>query len=106
MRTLTFLALLSLSSIGAYGGLSDATSDSGQPLLTIPLSPSNAATSPSPNRPVGAIALGASSGGSARAATRDDDQLAANLATYVFLHKTWEDGLPVPIAARLSVCPE
>jgi hypothetical protein len=85
MRTLTFLVLLSLSSIGAYGELSDAMSDSG---------------------PVGALALGTFSGGPARAATRDDDQLTANLATYVFLHKAWENGLPVPTAARLSVCPQ
>jgi hypothetical protein len=74
MKTLTFLVLLSLSSIGAYGELSDAMSESGQPLFTI--------------------------------ATRDDDQLGANLATYVFLHKTWEDGLSVPTAPRLSVCPQ
>ena len=74
MRTLTFLVLLSLSSIESYGELSDAMSAYGEPLSTI--------------------------------ATRDDDQLAANLATYVFLHKTWEDGLPVPTTARLSVCPQ
>lgn len=73
MRPVTFLVLLSLSSMGAYGVLSDAMSDSGQPLFT--------------------------------SAARDDDQLAANLATYVFLHKSWEDGLPVPTPARLSVCP-
>ena len=81
MRTLTSLVLLSLSSIGAYGELSDAMSESGQPFYSRLLPP------PPPS-------------------TRDDDQLGANLATYVFLHKTWEDGLPVPTAPRLSVCPQ
>jgi|SRR6185295_1692403 len=106
MRTLTFLVLLSLGSVAAYGEFSGAMSDSGQPLFTIPLPPSNAAPAPSQDRPVGAIVLGPSAGSPARAATRNDEPVAANLAAYVLLHKAWEDGLAVPTAARSSVCPQ
>ena len=37
--------------------------------------------------------------------TRNDNRLAANLPTYVFLHKAWNENTS-PTAAGLSVCTE
>ena len=98
--------LLSLLSIVAYSGFSDALSGSGQPLFEMPASPAVAASPPSLNTPVGTIALDASSGRPAPGSTRNDDQLAGNLSTYVFLHKTWNESISAPTTAGVSVCSE
>lgn len=105
VKTLWFRVLLSLLPIVAYSGLSDALSDSGQPLSETPASPSIAATAPSLNTHVGAIALDTSSGGPPPGSS-GNNRLAANLSMYVFLHKTWNESLSAPAAAELSACPE
>jgi hypothetical protein len=106
MKTVWVCVLLSLLSIVAYSGFSDALSGSGQPLIEMPASPSIAATPPSLNTPVGAIALDASSGRLAPDSTGNDNNQTTDLSAYVFLHKTRNDRIPAPTTAGLRVCSE
>ena len=106
MMTVWACALLSLLSIFAYSGISNAVSGSGQPLTKMPASPSIAATSRSLNTPVGVIALDVSSPRQAPDSTGNDDNLAADLSAYVFLNQTWSDRIHAPATAGPSVCEE
>jgi len=106
MRTLRVCVLLSLLSIVAYSGLSGALSGSGRPLFELPASPSIAATPPSPNTPVGPIALDASDRGLAPDSTGNDANLAAGLSEYVFLHKARNEHIPEKTTAGVNVCAE
>jgi len=91
-------------SIAAYRGLPDALSGPGQPELEMPASPAIASTSPSPGSSAGGIALDASSANPAPDPTRDDDHLAENLSTLMFLHKTRDESGPVATTTRFGVC--
>jgi hypothetical protein len=84
MKT-AWVCVLALSSIVAYAQIAVALSD--EDLL-------------------GAIAFDAFPGRSASGSTRNDDQLAPGLAEYVFLHKTRDERVQLPVAARANVCPE
>ena len=106
VKTISAGVLLFLLSIVAYSRISDALSGAGEPLSEPRASPSIAAPPPSLNRPVGAIALDASSGRPAPGPTRNDNHLAANLSTYVFLHKTRNESISAPTTAGVSVCSE
>lgn len=88
MKTIWFCMLLSLLSILAYGGFSDALSGAGQPLSETPASQSIAASPQLLDTPVGPIALDASSGTRAPGTPGNDAGLAARLSEYVFLHET------------------
>lgn len=106
MKTISVCVLLFLLSIVAYSQISAALSGAGEPLSETRGSPSIASTPLSLNTPVGAIALDASSGRPAPGSTGNDNQLAANLSAYVFLHKTRNESIPAPTTAGLSVCSE
>jgi hypothetical protein len=105
MKTIGYCVLLASLSAVAYGGLADALSGAGQPLLRTPASPSVAATPLSLNMPVGPLALDASSGRRASGAPGNDAGLAARHSEYVFLHETRNARIPTK-AAGLSTCPE
>jgi hypothetical protein len=105
MKTIWFCMLLSLLSILAYGGFSDALSGGGQPLFETPASPSIAAPSQSLET-VGPVALDVSSGKRALGTPGNDAGLAARLSEYVFLHETRNERIPAKTAAGLSMCPE
>ena len=94
---------LFLLSIVAYSGFSDALSGIRQPVFEMAVSPSIVAALPSQNPPGEAIALDAASGEPAADSARNDSHLTAYLSTYVFLHKTSNESLPVPTIAGLSV---
>ena len=83
MKTVWVCGLFSLLSIVAYSQISVALSGAGHP--------------------VGAIALDASSGRPAPGSTRNDNQLAAGISEYVFLHKAWNESLSDPTGAGLGV---
>ena len=51
------------------------------------------------------LAIVASSGNPAPGSTRKDNP-EASLATYLFLHQTWNARAPAPTAAALNVCSE
>ena len=103
VKTIWTCVLLSLLSIATYSGFSGAQSGAGQLRSETPASPSIAGTPPSPNTPVGAIALDASSGRPTSGSTGDDNNQAAGLAEYLFLHKTWNETLSAPTTAELNV---
>ena len=102
MKTVWVCMLLVLLSTFAYSGFSDAPGGA-QPLFEMLASPSIAATHPS--APVGAIALDATSRSPAPGST-SNDHVAANLATYLFLHKTWNESISAPATGGSNVCPE
>jgi hypothetical protein len=114
VKTVWVCVLLSLLSIVAYGGISDALSGAGQSLSETPASQSSAATPPSLDTPVAAIALDAPSGSlrnrdtstpvRAPAPTNNGGNLAANLSEYVYLHETRNESISAPAAARFLVC--
>ena len=106
MKTIRFCVLLSLLSIIAYSGFSDALSGAGQPLFEMPVSPFIAATPPSLHTPVGAIALDGSSGRPVPGSTGNDKNLAANLSEYVYLHETRNEGIPAKATAGVNACSE
>lgn len=103
MRTIWLVATLSVLSIVAYSGWSDPLGGAGQPLPEMPVTPSIAATPPSYDAPVGLIAFDASSGDPARGSIGNDDTLAADLAEYVFLHKTSNESLSAATASGLGI---
>jgi hypothetical protein len=106
--------VLSLLSVAAFSGISDALSGAGQRLSEMPASPSIAATAP--QAPAGAMAIDASSGNPhnrnastpmrAPAATNDDRNLAAKLSEYVYLHQTRYEITSAPTAVELNMCTE
>ena len=104
--TVWVCVLLSLLSIVAYSGFSNALSGSGQPPIEVPASPSIAPTPQSLNTPVGPIALDASSNRPAPDSTRKDDNLAAGLSEYVYLHRTRDERIPAKTTAGINVCSE
>jgi len=106
MKTIWFCMLLSLLSILAYSGFSDAVNGAGQPLSEAPASSSIAATPRSLETPVGPIALDASSGRRAPGTSGNDAGLAARLSEYVFLHETRNERIPARTTAGSSTCPE
>lgn len=106
MKTIWDCVLLSSLSIVAYSGFSVALSGSVQLPSEMPASPSIAASPAALNAPVGAIALDASSGRPVLGSTPNDNYLAANLSTYLFFHKTWNENMSAPTPAGLSVCSE
>jgi hypothetical protein len=103
VKTIWFCVMLSLLSIVAYSGFSDALSGPWQPLSETPASLSIAAIPPPLNTPVGAVALNTSSGRPAPGSTGNDNDLAASLSEYVFLHKAWNESLSAPTGAGLGV---
>jgi hypothetical protein len=104
MKTIGYCVLLASLSAVAYGGLADALSGAGQPLLRTPASPSVAATPPL-NVPVGPLALDRSSDRRASGTSGNYAGLAARHSEYVFLHETRNARIPTK-AAGLSTCPE
>jgi hypothetical protein len=106
VKTISVGVLLFLLSIVSYSQISDALSGAGEPLSETRASSSIAVRPPSLNTPVGAIALDASSGRPPPGPTRNDNHLAANLSTYVFLHKTRNESISAPTTTRVSVCSE
>jgi len=80
MKTIWFCMLLSLLSILAYSGFSDAVNGAEQLLSEAPASSSIAATPQSLETPVGPIALDASSGRWASGTSGNDGGLAARLS--------------------------
>jgi hypothetical protein len=104
VKTLSVGAFLSLL-IAAISGLWAALSGAGQPLSQLAATPSLGSTPSSPNTPVSAIALDASSSiKPAQNSTRDDSRLTANLSTYVLLHRGWSGSASAPTASGLSSC--
>jgi hypothetical protein len=103
VKSIWVCALLCLLSIVAQSGFSDALSGPRQPQSAPPASPSIAATPPSLNTPVGAVALSASSGRPAPGSTGNENDLAAGLSEYMFLHKASTESLSAPTAAGLGV---
>jgi hypothetical protein len=85
MKTIWFCMLLSLLSILAYSGFSDALSDAGQPLSETPASQSIAVPPQSLDTPIAPIAF---SGTRAPDPPGNDAGLAARLSEYVLLHET------------------
>jgi hypothetical protein len=106
VKTLSVCVLLSLLSMAAFSGFSGAQRRAGQPLSVMTAAPSIAATPPSLNTPESAIVLDAPSTRATQGAARGDSHVAANLSTYVALHKAWDDGIPASAAPGLSVCSE
>lgn len=88
LKTVGLCLLLFLYSMAALGGNSYHPSHSGRAKSAMPVSPSGVSHSPSLSIPVGAIALDASSGGSAPGSTRNDSRLPEALTTYLLLHMT------------------
>ena len=103
MKTIWLVATLSVFSIGAYSGWSDPLSGAGQPLPEKPATSSILAAPPSHAAPVGLIAFDASSGHPALGSTGNDDNLAAGLAEYVFLHKTSNESLSASTMSGLGI---
>ena len=103
MKTTWLVMVLSLLSIVAYSGLLNAQSGAGQPLLEMPATSSIVAAPPSHAAPVGIIAFDASSGHPALGSTGNDDNLAAGLAEYVFLHKTSNESLSASTMSGLGI---
>jgi len=102
MKTIWFCVLSCLLSIVAYIGFPDTPSAAEQPKSETPVEPFIAAAPPPVHTPE-TIALDASSGRPAPDPTDNDNNLAASLSAYVFLHKTWNEGLSAPATAELNV---
>jgi len=98
-----WLVVVSSLSIIAYGGWLDPLGGAGQPPPEMPATPSIAATPPSHNAPIGLIAFDASSGDPVPGSTGNDDNLAAGLAEYVFLHKTSNESLSASTMSGLGI---
>ncbi len=56
--------------------------------------------------PIDVLARNASSDMPAPGPTRNDDHLSANLSTYLFWHKTWNEAAPASTAEQLGGCSE
>ena len=82
MKTISVCVLLFLLSIGAYSQIAVALNGGG------------------------VIASDASSGRQAPGSRPGDNQLAAGLSEYVFLHKTRNERMPLQVAAGANVCPK
>jgi hypothetical protein len=106
VKTLWICGLLSLISIVAYSQIAVALSGAAEPRFETKKSPSIAAPSPLPNKPIGAIARNASSGRPAPGATRTDTDLTENLSSYLFWHKTWNETVPAATTEKLGGCSE
>lgn len=107
MKTIWFWGLLSLLPIVAYTGIPVARSGATQPLSDEARTSSPIAALPSslkvssgpqnPHRPAAVPAPGS---------TNTDDNAAARLAEYVFLHQTRNESISFHVVANLEVCPE
>lgn len=106
MKTLWIYVLLSFLSIVAYSQIAVALSGAAEPRFETKKSPSIAAPPPLLNTPIGAIARNTSSGRLAPGSTRTDNHLTADLSTYMFLHKTWNEAIPVSPTEELGQCSE
>lgn len=106
MRILWICGLLFLVSIVAYGQISVSPSSTADSRLETKKSPSITAAMPLLNTPIDVLARNASFDMPAPGPTRNDDHLSANLSTYLFWHKTWNDAAPASTAEQLGVCTE
>ena len=106
VRTLWKCGLLSFLSFVAYSQIAVALGGAAESGFKTKKSPPIAAPPPLLNSPIGAIARNTSSGKPAPGATRTASPLPADLATYVFWHRTWDDAVPVATTEKLGGCSE
>jgi hypothetical protein len=110
VKTEAACVMLALLSTSALSGLSGVAINSRPSLVEVTGAIPIAATIPSPDTPVGTIALDVWSGRSAPGATRSDTQtdthLTRTLSTYLLFHKTWNESLSTPTTVGLNVCSE
>jgi len=104
VRTLWICGLLSFLSIVAYSQIAVALGGAAKSGFETKKSPSIATPLPLLNTPIGAIARKMPSGEPAPGSTQSDSPLTANLATYVFWHRTWEDAVPAATTETLGGC--
>lgn len=106
MKAIWFWGLLSLLPIVAYTGIPVALSGARQPLSEVRTSfpiaalPSSLKVSSGPQNPHRPAAV------PAPGSTNTDDNAAARLAEYVFLHQTRNESISFHVVANLEVCPE
>ena len=106
VRTLRKYGLLSLLSIVAYSQIAVALGGAAKSGFESEKSPSIAAPPPLLNTPIGAIARNTSSGKPAPGSTRPDSPLTADLAMYVFWHRTRDDAVSAATTEKLGGCAE
>jgi hypothetical protein len=104
MKTIWFCVLLSLLSIVAYRGISDALSEAG-PANGASTSSSPIRTQPS-DTPVGPVALDSFTRGQAPGAEGNNANPSARLSEYLFLHRIRNERIAARTAASSFTCPE
>jgi hypothetical protein len=106
VRTLWICGLLSFLSIVAYSHVAVTLSAAAKSEFETKKSSSITAPPPLLNTPIGAIARNTSSGKPAPGSTRPDSPLTADLAMYVFWHRTRDDAVSAATTEKLGGCSE